>query len=535
MRTERWLLILALLCPALGQPTGKLEVSVVTDAREAKPIANATVQVSGKDFQASMRTDSAGMAAFANLPAAPLRVTCSHPGYEATDQDVTITDKAIQLKLALLESSSLIRVSFLPALGQIGVILLLVVFWFIALNARYWYIAAVSMRQIESQVERIRQMQGAMPAASAGPLLSRTSAFDRVEMILGSVIAALETMRRSWFARFWFWNYGEEVSALRRIHEAELVIVSTYDRAQTVARLQLSVLELSPQFPEIAQLVKAMLEGEGGEKPHTEAQLREMLQIALRTIFDDRAVGFETSFNWQNKAFMLIGVGVLVLSAIVISLEGETLIVMGLAGGLVSRLMRSTQMVNVPSEFGSKWTTLFLSPIYGAFTGWFGLVIIEAAYKFQLLGSFAKSVSISNAGGSVETIAMAFLLGFSERLFTNLANSLDDRFTPKARTAPNETGGVSAPAVPAAPATPPTATPTLSEPIPNLVPGQSVTLKGKGLDKVKVVELVGQAGKITLEKASATEILIRVAGDLAPGTYAYSFDTVVQPNKLIVK
>jgi len=80
----------------------------------------------------------------------------------------------------------------------------------------------------------------------------------------------------------------------------------------------------------------------------------------------------------------------------------------------------------VPLDYGASWTTLFLSPLFGALAGWLGVALIPFAAQEQLnlLGEGFRYIRWDNPT-SAETLAIAFLLGFSERFFDAVVGAVE--------------------------------------------------------------------------------------------------------------
>jgi hypothetical protein len=70
---------------------------------------------------------------------------------------------------------------------------------------------------------------------------------------------------------------------------------------------------------------------------------------------------------------------------------------------------------------------LFLSPLFGAIAGWFGIAIITLAARedVALLGNAFRVVDW-NMPGAPEALALAFLLGFSERFFDAVVRAVTE-------------------------------------------------------------------------------------------------------------
>jgi hypothetical protein len=120
----------------------------------------------------------------------------------------------------------------------------------------------------------------------------------------------------------------------------------------------------------------------------------------------------------------------------------------------LSRLARTLKRADVPTDYGASWTTLFLSPIVGGLSGWFGilLIVVLADSRFNVLGAAFQAVKWCMPMAPF-TLGIAFAMGFSERMFDGIISSLDDKVDKDRAdaTKPAQTGPPSAPKQPAAP------------------------------------------------------------------------------------
>jgi hypothetical protein len=88
--------------------------------------------------------------------------------------------------------------------------------------------------------------------------------------------------------------------------------------------------------------------------------------------------------------------------------------------------MRALRREELPLDYGASWTTLFLSPLFGALAAWFGVALITLATQpsVNLLGDAFRLVEW-NTPTAPATLAVAFLLGFSERLFDAVVGAVE--------------------------------------------------------------------------------------------------------------
>lgn len=193
---------------------------------------------------------------------------------------------------------------------------------------------------------------------------------------------------------------------------------------------------------------------------------------------------------------------------------------MGACGGLLSRLMRALGGINAPTDYGVSWTTLFLSPVLGAFSGWFGILIVNGFSDLQVLNpNITKLISFD--GETLPTLGLAFVLGFSERLFDGLINAVD-------KTLLKEASGAAAPA-PAATATAGISQNGAQTAIKEVKPdkpkaGEQAIIFGAMLDKanvdgIKLVMFGRQDLPLTILKQDATSIQFKIPLDTPHGKY----------------
>jgi hypothetical protein len=110
----------------------------------------------------------------------------------------------------------------------------------------------------------------------------------------------------------------------------------------------------------------------------------------------------------------------------------------GAVGGLLSRLMQNLKAAKVSNDYGASWGSLFLSPLTGALAAWGGILLMILAAQMQILGKFL-SFDWSKPYEPV-TLAVALLLGFTERLFDNVVMQIETKLLPTT-TEPGAAGG----------------------------------------------------------------------------------------------
>lgn len=232
------------------------------------------------------------------------------------------------------------------------------------------------------------------------------------------------------------WSRGQESQGWRLVHEAERVLVQLLPKEQLRWRLHSAKADLAAISSESEQAkgalteVSALIEMAKGDST-PEPDLRACVQEVLRLVFGARDNYYEDLVNWHNKALFLIAVGIGLALLLALADQHPMLLLMGAVGGFLGRLARSLQGGKMPVDYGAYWTTLFLSPIAGALAAWAGVLLIGvlSTDEMKVLGEMFNQVSLPAAGASLNnpTMAVAFLLGFSERFFMQIVSTLESR------------------------------------------------------------------------------------------------------------
>lgn len=240
-------------------------------------------------------------------------------------------------------------------------------------------------------------------------------------------------------AEWFFWSRGRELAAWTRLHELERQVVSflvpeprVVERA-VYAETQLRAVN-SPTASVVADRLRQTLQEivatdgnvESHEHSHAIEHLKQQLGEGLAIIYAHTDTKFAVLMEWQNKAMFLVYLSLLAVGALGLVFRHEELFLIGAVGGLMSRMTRSLFREDVPSDYGASWTTLFLSPLLGAMSAWIGITLIVWLQHFGVLGAAFAVISWHRPTDAV-MIAMAFTLGFSERLFTSLLSRTEGR------------------------------------------------------------------------------------------------------------
>ncbi len=276
---------------------------------------------------------------------------------------------------------------------------------------------------------------------------------------------AEEAIKWDWWRTscdFMFWSRGQEITGWSRINEfrrGAIHLLSAADSLDTIrARLQTVELYLVDSDKTHAKTLAGRIKDALEATPPTPPGALQALLVEALTYQNDEDVNrFAQLVGWQTKTAWLAGVGCTLIVVLSWAVGNPVLFIAGAAGGYLSRLARTLKRADVPSDYGASWTTLFLCPVVGALSGWFGilLIVVLADSKLNVLGTAFQSVKWCCAMAPIP-LGLAFALGFSERLFDGIISTLEDKVDSdrKAATQPRQPTS-SASAAPAPPPPPP--------------------------------------------------------------------------------
>ena len=152
----------------------------------------------------------------------------------------------------------------------------------------------------------------------------------------------------------------------------------------------------------------------------TDDAKRALLYEAESYRHEESTARYEDLANLLGKAVWLTWVALGAVVALATLFGHESYFLFGAAGGLMSRLTRVLRRKPSASDYGAEWSTLILSPVFGALAGWLGVAVAVtlASEPFNVLGTLFASLW-SNTGALLG-LTLALALGFSERLFERL-------------------------------------------------------------------------------------------------------------------
>lgn len=224
---------------------------------------------------------------------------------------------------------------------------------------------------------------------------------------------------------------GLHVSAWHQLHEAERILFDLNPKgvARSQAIISLNQLEAIADAPvrlklELAKALKntsdECLDSDSLENQHFICLIKEAKAIVHEA--QDRA--FEASASAQNKAFWLIGFGLLTVLSFGFIFDGAPLLMLaGAAGGMLARLRKATGIKESVFDYGTAWPVLFLTPFTGALTGWSGVAMLVA---LQHMGLFViQKMPLNLFDANLFAALFALIFGMSATLFDRFVEKLE--------------------------------------------------------------------------------------------------------------
>jgi hypothetical protein len=433
----------------LRAPRAATSLTGVVLTADRAPVAGARVTARSVDERVppvtrTATTDSSGRYTFTDLPTASYRITVDYPEIRSVS-DERLVDGADTAELRLPIDSE----------GRRGVtrevvltIVCLLLYWLIIVIARWNNIAKSLNAMIRRQLDALK-------------LRLRTEvedySSDRIDALTKTVqgLCDPEPTTGNWnrlasrpWSRLWeilFWSRGEENARWVAIHEVERQLIAFLTPAEQVepylrwARAELRRMD-QPVAMAVAEAIDlelgVPLELDAAKRAQSQSARKALLGRAVSIIYSERDAGFAALMEWQNKASWLILVALLIIGFLTVAAGHAVLFLAGGAGGFLSRVGRALRREQSPLDYGASWTTLFLSPLFGAIAGWFGIALITLAGRpeINLLGSAFALIRWSDPYAPW-TLAIAFLLGFSERFFDAIVGAVERSTEPKGSTA----------------------------------------------------------------------------------------------------
>jgi len=300
------------------------------------------------------------------------------------------------------------KTSFYAVLG------FLIMYAGLTLTARYLWVVKPSREDIRAEIETLKFEAGNLPDDPDGKKLKEAvrQSLDQNESPVLSFLADKPIFQRMLaFA-------GDHAAARKHLHaiERNLLLHPEYMKLHTrgFAMPALAQLERVPNPPTTLEVaLKAAL----SRPKTTNTDLFPLVQQARAFNFAYLDEQFMSVADAKNKGLLLLLFSMLSLLGLVyLYPDSLVLFVAGSVGGLLARLRTAVAQDGPSFDFGLSWAVMYLTPLVGALTGWFGVLIIMVMNALGLTGGFLEGVSMTDVT-LPQTVLVAFVFGLSATLF----------------------------------------------------------------------------------------------------------------------
>jgi len=375
-------------------------------------LKDARVLVQSSAEKRWLATDDNGAFQFTDVKVGEFSVTVEKAGFDTRRfEKVSVADKSTtELDVTLCAGKCVAEAQWLQnwALG-------LAIFFVFAIVWVRWHKIALPARKL--LLARVRDVQGR--AAGLGDIV--VSELERMAANLAGID----------FIELLLWCRGTENEYYKRIHQIELQLLDDLAEERILAQLATTRNRLAQMESTTAISLAQRIDEEWKLTPPSLPKLRALLAEGQYFLYDAADAEFSEFTSWMNKAVWLSVVGLLIAVVLGVTAGRVNLLVLGAAGGFLSRLNQQVRRAKVSTDYGASWSMLFLSPVAGALSGWLGVLLIHmATVDVELLGKVFQIVHW-DAACQPGTMGAAFLLGFSERLFDTLVKKLEDSIDKK--------------------------------------------------------------------------------------------------------
>ncbi len=178
------------------------------------------------------------------------------------------------------------------------------------------------------------------------------------------------------------------------------------------------------------------------EPAASDATLRALLAEGLSQTYDARDDYFDGLVQENRRTTWLTTVGLVGIAGLSLAFGRSEFFLMGAVGGLFSRLTQVLRRRPEPTDYGVSWGPLMLGPVAGALGGWVGILVLAAMAAAGLDPLNAELTPNWDQTAHSTELAVAFLLGFSERFLQRILASTTERTAPPPEAQPVATGGM---------------------------------------------------------------------------------------------
>ena len=235
----------------------------------------------------------------------------------------------------------------------------------------------------------------------------------------------------------WFSFTGKQLAAWKLLHEIERHLLLDNRYAELHARsIALAALQRLQRLPESPTRLRFELQKKLGDDDSYKS-IRPLVQEARALIFAYEEELLSTASDARNKGMFLSFLSIASIAFLAYIFPSTTLLFLaGALGGILSRLRKATLDDGAAFEVKPSWSVMFLAPVVGALSAWFGILIVQALIDLEILGSsleigFPSSNNLVTSGSlngtNGWTLLLSFIFGWSATLFDSVIDKLEGR------------------------------------------------------------------------------------------------------------
>lgn len=351
----------------------------------------------------------------------PILVAPSKPAWANDDQNGFLWSNLVELTQIQIVQGMTLNVTFIAfVLGLLSYIVIFLIF-------RRRYIVAPELESLCAARRTLDAILNKDTEDATEPSIDNEPANNLLQS--SRECLSDEEIERWYGVLPWHAASARYCAAWRLLHEAEREIAESEKhaspcRAMTVlsrlkeieiddkdienVTLQLNTYVSNPDKEKARSILPWVQEGE--------AFLCRAEQVRIQAIQEAR-----------NKAFWLVVSAVACVFWLGLMIKASAPVLLaGAIGGLLARLSIAVQDKGTVFDYSVSWMVLFLTPLVGAIAGWFGVAIVELSIEIAA-SEYQGNVDLTNPNGFA--FLVAFLFGWSARLFDAAANKLEGELT----------------------------------------------------------------------------------------------------------
>jgi hypothetical protein len=296
----------------------------------------------------------------------------------------------------------------------------LVVYAIMVLSLRYLWVVKPSREEIAASKEVLCFEAKMLGSDEHGARISEATTTFFAESELFKTL-----IEKRWWQRLLAFA-GDHAAARKMLHAVERSLLLHDNYARVHARgLAITALGKLQKIQDPPTDLKIELKAKIAEPDTSFEELRPLVQEARAFVAAYQDEQFMITSDAKNKGLFLLMFAMLALLPIVYFYpQTAVLFVAGGIGGMLARLRTAVSQNGPAFDFGLSWSVMFLTPIVGALTAWFGVLLVMATNQIGITGGTLQIVSLATPNAP-QTMLVAFIFGWSATLFDHFISKVE--------------------------------------------------------------------------------------------------------------